>query len=266
MVDTCAGEFAATTPYYYSSYGEEDELEPSAKEKVIVLGSGPIQIGQGIEFDYCSVHSAWSIKESGRESIVINNNPETVSTDPDTSDRLFFEPLTLENVLNVIEAEKPLGVVVQFGGQTAINLAKPLEDCGVKILGTSVADIDRAEDREKFDSLLEELGIPRPQGSMARNQNEAKTIAAKLGFPVLVRPSYVLGGRAMEIVHNEEELTAYLAEAVRISPQHPVLVDRYLLGKEVEVDAVCDGETVVIPGIMAHLERAGMHSGDSIAI
>lgn len=266
MVDTCAGEFAATTPYYYSSYGEEDELEPSSKEKVIVLGSGPIRIGQGIEFDYCSVHSAWSIRESGRESIVINNNPETVSTDPDTSDRLFFEPLTLEDVLNVIEAEKPLGVVVQFGGQTAINLAKPLADYGVKILGTSVADIDRAEDREKFDALLEELGIPRPQGSMARDQNEAKAIAAKLGFPVLVRPSYVLGGRAMEIVHNEAELTAYLAEAVKLSPEHPVLVDRYLLGKEVEVDAICDGETVVIPGIMEHLERAGVHSGDSIAI
>jgi len=266
MVDTCAGEFAATTPYYYSSYGEEDELVPSDREKVIVLGSGPIRIGQGIEFDYCSVHSAWSIRESGREAIVINNNPETVSTDPDTSDRLFFEPLTLENVVNVVEAEKPLGVVVQFGGQTAINLAKPLADCGVRILGTAVADIDRAEDREKFDALLEELGIPRPQGSMARNQSEAKAIAAKLGFPVLVRPSYVLGGRAMEIVHSEDELAAYLAEAVRISPEHPVLVDRYLVGREVEVDAVCDGERVLIPGIMEHLERAGVHSGDSVAI
>lgn len=266
MVDTCAGEFAATTPYYYSSYGEEDELEQTEKEKVLVLGSGPIRIGQGIEFDYCSVHSSWAIRANGMESIVINNNPETVSTDPDTSDRLYFEPLNLENVLNVIEAEKPRGVVVQFGGQTAINLAKPLVDNGITILGTSVADIDRAEDREKFDELLENLGIPRPRGSMARNQNEAKKIAQELGFPVLVRPSYVLGGRAMEIVHTEEELTSYLAQAVKLSPEHPVLVDRYLMGKEVEVDAICDGKTVLIPGIMEHLERAGVHSGDSIAI
>lgn len=266
MVDTCAGEFAAATPYYYSSYGEENELEETDKEKVVVLGSGPIRIGQGIEFDYCSVHSAWSIKESGREAVMINNNPETVSTDPDISNRLYFEPLTLENVLNVIEAEKPRGVVVQFGGQTAINLAKPLADYGIPILGTGVEDIDRAEDREKFDALLGELGIPRPQGSMARNKNEAKEIAAKLGFPVLVRPSYVLGGRAMEIVHNEDDLSAYLAEAVRISPEHPVLVDRYLMGKEVEVDAISDGQRVLIPGIMEHLERAGVHSGDSIAI
>lgn len=266
MVDTCAGEFAATTPYYYSSYGEEDELEATDKPKVVVLGSGPIRIGQGIEFDYCSVHSSWAIRESGKESIVINNNPETVSTDPDTSDRLYFEPLTLENVLNIIEAEKPLGVVVQFGGQTAINLAKPLAENGITILGTSVEDIDRAEDREKFDQLLEELGIPRPQGRMAHSQHEAKAIAAKLGFPVLVRPSYVLGGRAMEIVYTEEDLMNYLAEAVRISPEHPVLVDRYLVGKEVEVDAICDGEQVLIPGIMEHLERAGVHSGDSIAI
>lgn len=266
MVDTCAGEFEAATPYYYSSYGEEDELEASEVEKVLVLGSGPIRIGQGIEFDYCSVHSAWALKESGRQALVINNNPETVSTDPDTSDRLYFEPLTLENVLNVIEAEKPLGVVVQFGGQTAINLAQPLYEHGVNILGTSVQDIDRAEDREKFDTLLEELGIPRPQGSMARSHDEARVIAAKLGFPVLVRPSYVLGGRAMEIVHEEDELSNYLKEAVRVSPEHPVLVDRYLMGKEVEVDAVCDGERVLIPGIMEHLERAGVHSGDSIAI
>lgn len=266
MVDTCAGEFEAATPYYYSSYGEENELEPSDAEKVLVLGSGPIRIGQGIEFDYCSVHSSWAIKESGRQALVINNNPETVSTDPDTSDRLYFEPLTLENVLNVIEAEKPLGVVVQFGGQTAINLAQPLFEHGVNILGTSVQDIDRAEDREKFDVLLEEIGIPRPQGSMARSHEEAREIAAKLGFPVLVRPSYVLGGRAMEIVHEEEELSSYLKEAVRVSPEHPVLVDRYLMGKEVEVDAVCDGKRVLIPGIMEHLERAGVHSGDSIAI
>lgn len=266
MVDTCAGEFAATTPYYYSSYCEENEVETTDREKVIVLGSGPIRIGQGIEFDYCSVHAAWAIRESGREAVVINNNPETVSTDPDTSDRLYFEPLTLENVLNVIEVEKPLGVVVQFGGQTAINLAQPLAEHGVKILGTSVADIDRAEDRERFDELLEELAIPRPKGSMVRSEKEAKKIAAELGFPVLVRPSYVLGGRAMEIVHNEQELTTYLAEAVKLSHEHPVLVDRYLQGKEVEVDAVCDGETVIIPGIMEHLERSGVHSGDSTAI
>jgi carbamoyl-phosphate synthase large subunit len=267
MVDTCAGETEATTPYYYSCYGEADELNPaSERTKVVVLGSGPIRIGQGIEFDYCSVHSSWAIKEKGMESIVINNNPETVSTDPDTSDKLYFEPLTLENVLDVLEAEKPLGVVVQFGGQTAINLAKPLVERGIRILGTSVEDIDRAEDREKFDALLEDLGIPRPQGSMARSRNEAKKIAEELGFPVLVRPSYVLGGRAMEIVYSEEDLESYLEEAVRVAPEHPVLVDRYVLGKEVEVDAVCDGEKVLIPGIMEHLEKAGVHSGDSIAI
>jgi carbamoyl-phosphate synthase large subunit len=267
MVDTCAGETEAATPYYYSSYGEEDELKTdSDRPKVVVLGSGPIRIGQGIEFDYCSVHSSWAIKEKGMEAIVINNNPETVSTDPDTSDKLFFEPLTLENVLDVLEAEKPLGVVVQFGGQTAINLAKPLAERGIRILGTSVEDIDRAEDRERFDAVLEELGIPRPKGSMARSRNEAKKIAEELGFPVLVRPSYVLGGRAMEIVYSEEELESYLAEAVRVSNEHPVLVDRYILGKEVEVDAVCDGEEVLMPGLMEHLERAGVHSGDSIAI
>lgn len=266
MVDTCAGEFAATTPYYYSSYGEENEYQNTKRDKVVVLGSGPIRIGQGIEFDYCSVHSSWAIKEAGMESLVINNNPETVSTDPDTSDRLYFEPLTLENVLNIIEMEKPRGVVVQFGGQTAINLARPLRERGVTILGTSVDDIDRAEDREKFDQLLEELEIPRPKGSIAHNQHEAHKIAEELGFPVLVRPSYVLGGRAMEIVHTKEDLENYLAEAVRISPEHPVLVDRYLMGKEVEVDAICDGERVLIPGIMEHVERAGVHSGDSIAI
>lgn len=266
LVDTYAGKDAAASAYYYSSYGEENEFSPSTKPRVIVLGSGPIRIGQGIEFDYCSVHSSWAIKEKGLESIVINNNPETVSTDPDTSNRLYFEPLTLENVLDVLEAEQPLGVVVQFGGQTAINLAKPLAERGVPILGTTVEDIDRAEDREKFDTLLEAIGVPRPRGSMAHSHHEAKRIAEALGFPVLVRPSYVLGGRAMEIVYSEEELTNYLEEAVRVSPEHPVLVDRYLLGKEVEVDAICDGEQVLIPGVMEHLERAGVHSGDSIAI
>ncbi len=266
MVDTCAGEFDASTPYYYSAYGEETEYTESEKQKVVVLGSGPIRIGQGIEFDYCSVHSSWAIRESGRESIVINNNPETVSTDPDTSDRLYFEPLTLDSVLDVLEVEKPRGVVVQFGGQTAINLAKPLAERGVTILGTAIDDIDRAEDRERFDEFLEGLKIPRPLGSMAFNKDEAKGIAAKLGFPVLVRPSYVLGGRAMEIVDNEQDLTTYLEEAVRVSPEHPVLVDRYFQGKEVEVDALCDGKDVLIPGIMEHLERAGIHSGDSTAI
>ncbi|MDK2822524.1 MAG: carbamoyl-phosphate synthase large subunit [Clostridia bacterium] len=267
MVDTCAGEFEAVTPYYYSSYNETDEVNLSGnKEKVLVLGSGPIRIGQGIEFDYCSVHCAWALEKAGLESIVINNNPETVSTDFDTSDRLYFEPLTKEDVLNVIEKEKPLGVIVQFGGQTAVNLAKPLHDAGVKILGTQVENIDIAEDREKFDSILEKLNIARPLGKTARTAAEAKKIAEDLGFPVLVRPSYVLGGRAMEIVYSIEELEEYLANAVKISPAHPVLVDRYLIGKEVEVDAICDGQEVLIPGIMEHIERAGVHSGDSTAM
>jgi carbamoyl-phosphate synthase large subunit len=255
-----------TTPYYYSCYQAENELKPSTKPKVVVLGSGPIRIGQGIEFDYCSVHAILAIKEAGLEAVVINNNPETVSTDPEISHRLYFEPLTLEHVLDVLEVEKPLGVVVQFGGQTAINLAKPLAQLGIPILGTTVANIDQAEDRERFDTLLEEIKVPRPQGNLAHSHHQAKKIAETLGFPVLVRPSYVLGGRAMEIVYSEKELTTYLEEAVRVSPEHPVLVDRYLLGKEVEVDAICDGEQVLIPGIMEHLEKAGVHSGDSIAI
>lgn len=266
MVDTCAGEFEAVTPYYYSSYGEVDEFKPEDKDKVIVLGSGPIRIGQGIEFDYCSVHSAWALKEAGVESIVINNNPETVSTDFDTSHRLYFEPLTPEDVMNVIDKEKPKGVIVQFGGQTAINLAKPLMNKGIKILGTTVEDIDRAEDREKFDEILEENSIPRPVGKTARDVEEAKSIAESLGFPVLVRPSYVLGGRAMEIVYSLKELENYLENAVKVSSEHPVLVDRYLVGKEIEVDAICDGKDVLIPGIMEHIERAGVHSGDSTAV
>ncbi|NPV27699.1 MAG: carbamoyl-phosphate synthase large subunit [Firmicutes bacterium] len=266
MVDTCAAEFAAETPYYYSAYEQEDEAEPDQVPKVVVLGSGPIRIGQGIEFDYCSVHSVWALRGTGRQAIIINNNPETVSTDFDTSDRLYFEPLIPEDVLNILEKEQPEGVIVQFGGQTAINLAKPLADAGIKILGTSVEDIDRAEDRDRFDRLLIELGIPKPPGRTAISVPEAKEIAAEIGFPVLVRPSYVLGGRAMEIVYSQEELDEYMATAVRVSPQHPILVDKYVQGKEAEVDAISDGEDVLIPGIMEHIERAGVHSGDSVAV
>ena len=266
MVDTCAAEFEAATPYYYSAYAQEDEVVPSDRRKVMVLGSGPIRIGQGVEFDYCSVHSSWALREMGLESLIVNNNPETVSTDFDTSDRLYFEPLTPEDVLNIIDKEKPEGIIVQFGGQTAINLAGPLAKAGVKVLGTSVDDIDRAEDRERFDALLEELNIPRPKGETVTNGEEAVVVANSLGYPVVVRPSYVLGGRAMEIVYNEAELRDYMGRAVKASPEHPVLVDRYMQGKEVEVDAISDGVDVVIPGIMEHVERAGVHSGDSIAV
>jgi len=266
MVDTCAAEFDAVTPYYYSTYGQEDEVTISNQPKVVVLGSGPIRIGQGVEFDYCSVHSVWALKELGYEAIIINNNPETVSTDFDVSDRLYFEPLTVEDVLNVIDKEQPEGVIVQFGGQTAINLAQPLAQAGVKILGTSVADIDQGEDRKKFDALLERLAVPRPPGSSVTSIEEAVVVAAKLGYPVMVRPSYVLGGRAMEIIYNETDLAEYMNTAVKVSPDHPVLIDRYLLGKEIEVDAIADGEQVLIPGIMEHIERAGVHSGDSISV
>jgi carbamoyl-phosphate synthase large subunit len=266
MVDTCAAEFEALTPYYYSCYDCEDEAAPTEKPKVVVLGGGPIRIGQGIEFDYCSVHSVWAIREEGLEAIIINNNPETVSTDFDTADRLYFEPLLAEDVLNILDNEKPRGVIVQFGGQTPINLAARLHKAGIKILGTSVEDTDRAEDREKFDSLLVDLGIPKPPGKTAFSVEEAQKIAANIGFPVLVRPSYVLGGRAMEIVYNNDELLNYMATAVMVTPEHPVLVDKYLLGQELEVDAIADGETVLIPGIMRHVERAGVHSGDSIAV
>jgi carbamoyl-phosphate synthase large subunit len=266
MVDTCAGEFEAVTPYYYSSYAQEDEVTTTDKRKVVVLGSGPIRIGQGIEFDYCSVHSVWALREMGIESVIINNNPETVSTDFDTSDRLYFEPLTPEDVLNIIDKEKPEGVIVQFGGQTAINLAGPLEKAGVKIFGTSVEGIDRAEDRERFEALLEELNIPRPQGATVTAAAQAPAAAARIGYPVVVRPSYVLGGRAMEIVYNETELKDYMVRAVKASPEHPVLIDRYMQGTEVEVDAIADGEDFLIPGIMEHIERAGVHSGDSIAV
>lgn len=266
MVDTCAAEFEAQTPYFYSSYERENEAIPDNIPKIVVLGSGPIRIGQGIEFDYCSVHSVWALKEAGYQSIIINNNPETVSTDFDTSDRLYFEPLVVEDVLNILELEKPDGVIVQFGGQTAINLAEPLAKAGVPIIGTSVDSIDVAEDRDRFDQLLTELGIPKPLGKTANSVEEARNIANRVGYPVLVRPSYVLGGRAMEIVYNEEELLHYMATAVKVNPSHPVLVDKYMVGLEIEVDAISDGETVVIPGIMEHIERAGVHSGDSIAV
>ncbi len=266
MVDTCGAEFEATTPYFYSTYERENEALPSNRRKVVVLGSGPIRIGQGVEFDYCSVHSVWALKEEGVEAIIVNNNPETVSTDFDTSDRLYFEPLTPEDVLNILELEEPEGVIAQFGGQTAINLVEPLAAAGVNIIGTSPVDIDRAEDRDKFDMLVEELDIPRPAGGSATSPEQALAIARRIGFPVVVRPSYVLGGRAMEIVYSQKHLREYVTSAVQVSPNHPVLVDKYLEGQELEVDAVCDGTHVLIPGIMEHVEKAGIHSGDSIAI
>jgi carbamoyl-phosphate synthase large subunit len=266
MVDTCSAEFEASTPYYYSTYEVENEVTQTDREKVVVLGSGPIRIGQGIEFDYSTVHAVWAIQDAGYEAVIINNNPETVSTDFNTSDRLYFEPLFFEDVMNVIEQEKPIGVIVQFGGQTAINLAAPLTKAGVRILGTSLESIDAAEDRKKFEALLTRLNIPQPPGKTVISVDEAVGTASKLGYPVLVRPSYVLGGRAMEIVYSDTELLNYMEHAVKINPEHPVLIDRYMLGKEVEVDAICDRETVLIPGIMEHVERAGVHSGDSIAV
>ncbi|MBU0278436.1 carbamoyl-phosphate synthase large subunit [Gemella sp. zg-1178] len=266
MVDTCAAEFTSSTPYFYSTYEFEQESIVSDKKKVIVLGSGPIRIGQGVEFDYATVHTVMAIKEAGYEAIIINNNPETVSTDFSISDKLYFEPLTTEDVMEIIEHEKPMGVVVQFGGQTAINLADSLAKKGVKILGTPLEEIDNAENRDKFEHLLRKLEIPQPLGKTAFTTEEAVQHGKEIGYPVLVRPSYVLGGRAMEIVYKEEELRHYMQNAVKVSPEHPVLVDRYLVGKEIEVDAICDGQTVVIPGIMEHIERAGVHSGDSIAV
>jgi carbamoyl-phosphate synthase large subunit len=266
MVDTCAAEFEASTPYYYSTYEQEDEVTETTKEKVVVLGSGPIRIGQGIEFDYSTVHAVWAIQAAGFEAVIINNNPETVSTDFNTSDRLYFEPLFFEDVMNVIEREKPIGVIVQFGGQTAINLAAPLSKAGVRILGSDLESIDTAEDRKKFEALLSKLAIAQPPGGTVTSVDQAVGTAARFGYPVIVRPSYVLGGRAMEIVYSDEELLNYMEYAVKINPEHPVLIDRYMLGKEVEVDAICDRETVLIPGIMEHVERAGVHSGDSIAV
>ncbi len=266
MVDTCAAEYAAATPYYYSTYEKETEVPASTRKKVVVLGAGPIRIGQGIEFDYCSVHAAWALREEGLASIFINNNPETVSTDFDTSDRLYFEPLVFEDVLHVLEAENSQSAVVQFGGQTAINLAGPLAGAGIKIIGTAVEDIDAAEDRRRFDELLEELDIPRPRGGTATAVEQAEIIAQEIGYPVLVRPSYVLGGRAMEIVYNSKDLKEYMTSAVNVSPHHPVLIDQYLKGIELETDAIADGRECLIPGIMEHIEKAGIHSGDSIAV
>lgn len=266
MVDTCAGEFEAVSPYYYSTYDEYNEAVPSGKKKVLVIGSGPIRIGQGIEFDYCSVHSINALKKFGIETIIINNNPETVSTDFDISDKLYFEPLTEEDVLSIIELEKPDGVILQFGGQTAIKLANFLDRMNVPIYGTRPKQIDEAEDREKFDDLLEELNIKRPKGKAVWTTEEGISEANRLGYPLLVRPSYVLGGQGMQITHDERELTFYLEDAFKKDKENPVLIDRYLSGKELEVDAICDGTDVFIPGIMEHLERAGVHSGDSISI
>jgi carbamoyl-phosphate synthase large subunit len=266
MVDTCAAEFQAETPYFYSAYDSENEAVPTPRRKVLVIGGGPIRIGQGIEFDYCSVHSCLALKQEQVEALIINNNPETVSTDFDTADRLYFEPLTLEDVLHVVELERPDGVIVQFGGQTAVNLAGPLAAAGVPILGTSVDKIDEAEDRDRFEQLLSGLGIQKPPGRGADGLAEARAIASRIGYPVLVRPSYVLGGRAMEIAYGEEDLESYVTNAVEVSPNHPVLIDKYFQGQEIEVDAICDGREVLIPGIMEHVERAGVHSGDSIAV
>ena len=266
-VDTCAGEYISHTPYLYSTYEHENESISSNNKKIIVLGSGPIRIGQGVEFDYATVHCVKTLRECGYEAIVINNNPETVSTDYSISDKLYFEPLTIEDVMHIIDLEQPLGVIVQFGGQTAINLADKLVERGVKILGTSLENIDRAEDRHEFEEMLHKLEIPQPMGETAVTVEEALVIANKIGYPVLVRPSYVLGGRAMEIVHNDDDLKVYMATAVKeISHDAPILVDKYIVGKEMEIDAICDGEHVYIPGIMEHIERAGVHSGDSISV
>lgn len=265
-VDTSVAALDATSPYYYSTYGDDDEVDGEGQRKVLVIGSGPIRIGQGVEFDYCSVHSVWALKDAGVVSIIVNNNPETVSTDFDTSDKLYFEPLSTEDVLNIIEREQPEGVIVQFGGQTAVNLAAPLQAAGVNIMGTTPEDIDRAEDRDKFERFMNEISIPQTEGRAVTSVEEALGVALKIGFPLVVRPSYVLGGRAMEIVHNEKELFEYMKFAVEVNREHPVLVDRYVSGKEVEIDAVCDGEDVLIPGIVEHVERAGVHSGDSTGV
>jgi len=267
MVDTCAAEFASETPYYYSCFDGVNEVEDTTKKKkIIVLGSGPIRIGQGIEFDYCSVHSVWTLREEGYETIIINNNPETVSTDFDIADKLYFEPLTPEDVENIVRLEKPDGAVVQFGGQTAINLTESLMKMGVKILGTSAEDVDAAEDRELFDQILEECQIPRAKGDTVFTTEEALKVANELGYPVLIRPSYVLGGQGMQIAVSDDDIKKFMQVVTRYHQEHPILIDKYLMGKEIEVDAVCDGEDILIPGIMEHIERAGIHSGDSISV
>ena len=267
IVDTCAAEFAAETPYYYSVYGSENEVEKTeGRKKVLVLGSGPIRIGQGIEFDFCSVHCTWAFAKEGYETIIVNNNPETVSTDFDIADKLYFEPLTPEDVESIVDIEKPDGAVVQFGGQTAIKLTEALMKMGVPILGTSAENVDKAEDRELFDEILEECGIPRPTGGTVFTADEAKEVANRLGYPVLVRPSYVLGGQGMQIAINDNDIDQFIGIINRIAQDHPILVDKYLQGKEIEVDAVCDGTDILIPGIMEHIERAGIHSGDSISV
>ncbi len=267
IVDTCAAEFAAETPYYYSVYGSENEVEEtSGKKKVLVLGSGPIRIGQGIEFDFCSVHCTWAFSKEGYETIIVNNNPETVSTDFDIADKLYFEPLTPEDVESIVDIEKPDGAVVQFGGQTAIKLTEALMKMGVPILGTSAENVDKAEDRELFDEILEECEIPRPTGGTVFTAEEAKEVANRLGYPVLVRPSYVLGGQGMQIAINDNDIDQFIGIINRIAQDHPIIVDKYLQGKEIEVDAVCDGTDILIPGIMEHIERAGIHSGDSISV
>ena len=266
LVDTCSAEFEAETPYYYSSYDEGNEAIRTDKPKIIVLGSGPIRIGQGIEFDYCSVHGVWALEKAGYETIIINNNPETVSTDFDVSDKLYFEPLTEEDVKNIIEVEKPDGVIVQFGGQTAIKLTAALNKMGVKILGTSAENMDRAEDREEFDEALAKCGILRPKGGTIYTVEEAKEVANRLGYPVLVRPSYVLGGQGMAIAYDDNDIESYVTEINKVAQEHTMLVDKYMMGKELEVDAICDGKDILIPGIMEHLERAGVHSGDSISV
>ncbi len=266
VVDTCAGEFEALTPYYYSSYGGENESKKSDREKILVVGSGPIRIGQGIEFDYCCVQGVWALKEMGYEAIIINNNPETVSTDFDTSDKLYFEPLHTDDVMNVIKQERPEGVILQFGGQTSLNLAEKLSARSIRLLGTQNKYIDLAEDREKFSQLLDILDIATPKGCAVKTREEAFEAAPRLGYPLVVRPSFVIGGRAMQVVYSDEELDKYLKEAVKLSHEHPVLIDKYVEGKEIEVDAVADGEDVLIPGIMEHIERTGVHSGDSCTV
>ena len=267
MVDTCAAEFAAETPYYYSCFGSENEADgTTSKKKVLVLGSGPIRIGQGIEFDFCSVHSTWAFEKEGYETVIINNNPETVSTDFDIADKLYFEPLTPEDVESIVDIEKPDGAVVQFGGQTAIKLTEALMKMGVPILGTAAEDVDAAEDRERFDEILEQCGIPRPKGQTVFTAEEAKKAANELGYPVLVRPSYVLGGQGMQIAICDEDIDEFIGIINQIAQEHPILVDKYIMGKEIEVDAICDGTDILIPGIMEHIERTGIHSGDSISV